>query len=140
MLELWRPKTTIDKLFDDFFTGTDIESYYSKMFTPNVVVRETEDHILIESELPGMKKEDVKVTYENGAIVISGEKMCKKSSEEDKILLSECTYGKFKRAIPLNQDYIIADKIDANFKDGVLHIEIAKAEQTKPKLIDVHVK
>lgn len=140
MLELWRPKTTMDKIFDDFFKGTDFDSYYDRTFSPSINVKETKDKVVVKGELAGLKKDDVKVTYENGALIISGEKKCEEVREDEKLHIKECSFGAFRRAIPLHQELIKADSIDAHFKDGILNIEIEKAEQTKPKQIEVKVK
>lgn len=141
LLELYKPKTTIDRMFDDFFKGSSsLDSYYRTSFSPNLSVKETDDKVIINGELPGMKKDDVNVTYENGTLLISGEKKSEEIKDNERYHIEERSYGTFKRAIPLNQDLINTETINAEFKDGILNVEVQKVEKAQPKQIEVKVK
>lgn len=142
MLTLWKPQrvSMAERFFNDFFEDRDLDSYYESHFSPNVDIRETNDHVLIEAELAGMNKADIKVLYENGGLKISGEKKTKEETKDEYCHRTEMRYGKFQRIIPLNEDYIKADSIDAQYDNGILKVTIDKAEHKKPKEIEVKVK
>jgi len=99
-------------------------------FVPAVNTRETEDAYHLEVDLPGVKKEDIKVDIEDDKLVISGEKKLKNELKEDNYYKVESFYGTFKRsfAIPNEAD---VDKIKAESKDGVLEVVIPKLEKEK---------
>jgi HSP20 family protein len=99
-------------------------------FVPAVNTRETENAYHLEVDLPGVKKEDIKVDIEEDKLVISGEKKLKNELKEDNYYKVESYYGTFKRsfAIPKEAD---VENIHAESKDGVLEVVIPKLEQTK---------
>ena len=101
---------------------------------PPVEMREDENDVLLTAELPGMAKEDVNVTFDDGILTIRGEKMQEKREDkkEDKFHLVERTYGTFHRAftIPWTID---PAKIVAEFKDGVLKVRLPKLAKQEPK-------
>ena len=90
-------------------------------------------------ELPGLTKEDVKISFKDDVLTVSGEKKSEEKDEKKDDHYYERRYGKFQRAFRINSD-VIVDKIDASFKDGVLMIDLPKAEIAKPKEIEVKVK
>jgi len=99
-------------------------------FVPAVNTRETENAYHLEVDLPGVKKEDIKVDIEEDKLVISGEKKLKNELKEDNYYKVESYYGTFKRsfAIPKEAD---VENIHAESKDGVLEVVIPKMEQAK---------
>jgi len=99
-------------------------------FVPAVNTRETENAYHLEVDLPGVKKEDIKVDIEEDKLVISGEKKLKNELKEDHYYKVESYYGTFKRsfAIPTEAD---VENIHAESKDGVLEVVIPKLEQAK---------
>ena len=99
----------------------------------------TEQEFLISAEIPGIKKDDVKITFENNYLTISGEKKSKKDVKEENFHHSERSYGKFSRTIAIPAG-VMLDKIEAEYEQGVLSIKIPKAEEAKPKQIEVKVK
>jgi len=115
--------------------GNGQEPLNSPDWFPPVDISENEAEYLIAAELPGLKKEDVKVTMENGMLTVSGER---KEEEGLRYHRVERSYGSFSRsfAIPSDGD---AGKVKAEFKDGVLMIRVAKSEAAKPKQIEVKV-
>jgi HSP20 family protein len=92
---------------------------------------------LIKTELPEIKKEDVKVAVENGLLTIVGERKFEKE-ENKKYHRVERAYGRFVRSFVL-PDGADAEKVNAEFKDGVLKVHLPKSEKTKPKQIEVKV-
>ena len=119
-------------LFDDLFSR-DIFDWTDKNFStlgsnlPSVNLKETEDKLEVELAAPGMKKEDFKVEVDNNTLFISSEK--KEEREEkrkkDNYIRKEFNYQSFYRSFYL-PEYIDENKIEASYKDGILHVAIAK--------------
>jgi len=107
-------------------------------WSPLVDISEDEKEYLIRAELPGLRREDVKVTVENGVLSISGERKYEKEEQNRKFHRIERAFGSFVRifAIPDGAD---AAKVTAEFKDGVLSVHLAKDEKTKPRAVEVKV-
>ena len=105
---------------------------------PLVDLAEDEKEYLIKAELPDVKKEDVKVTVENGVLTITGVRKFEKEEEGKKYHRIERGYGSFMRSFSLPED-AAGDKINAEFKDGVLKVHLPKSAEAKPKSIDVKV-
>src|SRR4030088_471426 len=107
-------------------------------WVPIADITEDEKEYLIKAELPDLKKEDVKVTLENGVLTISGERKFEKEEKNKKYHRVERAYGTFVRAFTVPDDADPA-KVNAEFKDGLLKVHIPKSEQAKPKAIEVKV-
>jgi HSP20 family protein len=107
-------------------------------WTPLVDIAEDDKEYLIKAELPEVKKEDVKVTVENGVLTITGERKFEKEEKNKKYHRVERAYGSFMRSFTLPQG-AAGDKINAQFKDGVLKVHLPKSAEAKPKPIDVKV-
>ena len=107
-------------------------------WTPLVDIAEDEREYLIKAELPEVKKEDVKVTVENGVLTITGERKFEKEEKNKKYHRVERAYGSFMRSFTLPEG-AAGDKINAEFKDGVLKVHLPKSAEAKPKSIDVKV-
>jgi HSP20 family protein len=107
-------------------------------WTPLVDITEDEKEYLIKAELPEVKKEDVKVTVENGTLSITGERKVEKEEKGKKYHRVERAYGSFMRSFTLPEG-TTGDKVSAEFKDGVLKVHLPKSEEVKPKSIDVKV-
>ena len=93
-------------------------------------ITEDDKEYIIKAELPEMKKEDVKVTVENGLLTIVGERKFEKE-ENKKYHRVECAYGRFARSF-IVPDAVDADNVSAEFKDGVLKVHLPKSEKNKP--------
>jgi HSP20 family protein len=109
-----------------------------RAWAPALDVREDKDSFVIRAELPGLKREDIEVSLQDGALVISGERTVEKVEEGVEVHRQERYYGKFQRALTLPEP-VAADKVKADYKDGVLTITLPKTEEAKPKKIDVSV-
>ena len=102
-------------------------------FSPKVDIKENKDHYDISAELPGVKKEDIHVTLNNGVLSISAESHQEDKEEKNgKIVRQERRYGKFLRSFNLGTDVQESD-IQANFTDGVLTLSLPKQEKTAPQ-------
>jgi HSP20 family protein len=130
----------MNRLFDNFFRG-DIRDEDSTLmaWTPAVDISEHDDEYLVKVELPGVNKEDVKITLESNILTIRGEKKQEKETKNENYHRVERNYGSFQRSFTL-PTVVKSDKIDAVYKDGVLSISLPKAEEAKPKQIEVKVK
>src|SRR5216110_2343517 len=107
-------------------------------WTPPADITEDDKEYLIKAELPEMEKEDVKVTVENGVLTISGERKFEKEEKKKKYHRVERGYGSFVRTFALPED-ADADRVKAQFKQGILEVHLPKNEKAKPKQIEVNV-
>ena len=90
------------------------------------------------AELPAMKKEDVRLTVDNGVLTISGERKYEQEEKREKHHRIERAYGSFVRSFSLPED-ADGSKVTADYKDGVLHVHLPKSEKAKPKSIEIKV-
>lgn len=100
---------------------------------------ENKDNFVVTAELPGIRKEDIKVTVQNNMLIISGEKKRETENNGDTWHRVERSYGSFNRTFDLPA-LIDANKINAEFKDGILRVHLPKVEEAKPKEIAIGVK
>jgi HSP20 family protein len=107
-------------------------------WVPSVDVSETDGEYQIKAEIPDVKKEDVKVTVEDGVLTIQGERKQEKEEKGKKYHRVECSYGSFVRSFTL-PDLVDEGKVKAEFKDGVLNLKLPKSEKAKPKSIEVKI-
>jgi HSP20 family protein len=105
---------------------------------PTVDISETEGEYLIQAELPEVKKEDVKVTVENGVLTLQGERRQEKEEKGKKFHRVERSYGSFIRSFTLPES-VDDSGVKAEYKDGVLNLHLPKTEKVKPKAIEVKV-
>ena len=105
---------------------------------PTVDIAEMEAEYQIKAELPEVKKEDVKVTVEDGVLTIQGERRHEIEEKGKKYHRVERSYGSFVRSFTL-PDHVDDTKVKAEYKEGVLHLHLPKSEKAKPKAIDVKV-
>ncbi len=114
------------------------ESLTLAEWMPLVDITEDDAEYLITAELPEVKKEDVRVTVENGVLTITGERKFEKEEKNKKWHRVERAYGSFARSFALPDDGDAA-KVNAEFKDGMLKVRVAKSESARPKQIEVKV-
>ena len=107
-------------------------------WAPAVDVQETNTEYLIKTDLPEVRREDVKVSVEDGILAVEGERKMEKEESGKKFHRVERSYGRFMRrmAVPTDVDQ---DKVVADFKDGVLNIHLPKSPAMKPRAVDVKV-
>jgi HSP20 family protein len=117
--------------------GTE-EALVTADWAPIVDIQETEKEYLVKAELPEVKKEDVKVTIKDGVLTLEGERRQEKEERNRKFHRVERSYGKFVRCFTMPED---ADEkgVQADFKEGVLNVHLAKSEAVKPKAVEVKV-
>lgn len=107
-------------------------------WAPSVDIVEDEKEWLVKTDLPDVKKEDVKVTVEDGVLAITGERKFEKEEKGKKYHRIENSYGNFFRSFTL-PDGADGSKVTAEFKDGVLKVRLPKSEKAKPKAVEVKV-
>ncbi len=144
----WNPVNEFDEMMNrynrllglarsnDVQEGKDLFS--SSDWAPAVDIKETPEAFNIEAELPGMSKDDLKVTVQNGVLSIQGERKHEEETDDKKHHRIERFYGSFLRRFTLPEN-VNEDSIQANFKDGVLTLTLTKAEPAEPKSIEVDV-
>jgi HSP20 family protein len=107
-------------------------------WAPAIDVQETEGEYLIKADLPAVKKEDVKVSVEDGILAVEGERQQEKEEKGRKFHRIERSYGRFVRRLAVPTD-VDQSKVAAEFKDGVLNVHLPKSAIAKPRAIDVKV-
>ena len=107
-------------------------------WSPTVDISETDGEYLIKAELPEVKKDDVKVTLEDGILTIHGERRREKDEKTTKYHRVERSYGSFVRSFSL-PDQVDENGVKAEYRDGMLNLRIPKSEKAKPRAIEVKV-
>jgi len=116
-----------------------LEETTSRDLIPAIDVNEDENQYTVRAELPGVKKDDIDVTVENGVLTIKAETRSETEEKKgERIIRQERRYGKYLRSLRLGND-IDEQKVKANYTDGVLELKLPKAEAVKPKRISVGV-
>ena len=143
----WNPSRELEEMSDRLnrmFNRQDLPQANAKEtmvvadWAPSVDISETDGEYQIKAEIPDVKKEDVKVTLEDGVLTIQGERKHEKEEKGKKYHRVERSYGSFARSFTL-PDLVDEEKVKAEFKDGVLNLQLPKSEKAKPKAIEVKV-
>lgn len=135
--DLMSLRQAMDRLFEDSFIRTPFWTTNGQEgWVLPLDIRSTTDALLVEASLPGVRPEDVDITVEAGTLTISGTTGTERSTEEGDYLVREIRRGSFSRTISLPQG-LEADKAEATFENGVLHLRVPKAEQVKPRQIKI---
>src|SRR3954466_1599810 len=118
--------------------GTGDELTTTGSFIPPVDIYEDENSISLRLEIPGMKQEDIDIRLENSTLTMRGERNFEKEEKEENFHRIERRYGAFSRSFTL-PNTVDSDNVQADYKDGILSIELAKRAESKPKQIKVGV-
>ena len=143
-LTKWDPFRNLEDVLDRYArsVGMPARSTQETMATgdwaPRVDIAETEKEFTIKAEIPEVKKEDVKVTVDNGVLSIRGDRHQEKEEKGKKFHRIERAYGTFTRSFRLPEN-VDETRIDAEFEDGMLKLNIPKLKETKPKAIEVKI-
>ncbi|CAB1060448.1 hypothetical protein D1BOALGB6SA_5214 [Olavius sp. associated proteobacterium Delta 1] len=129
----------LNRFFDEPFLriGRMDEEANPGLWNPAVDLYEKDDHFVIKAELPGVDKNNIKVDLKDRVLTLSGERTYDNEVKEENYYRKERSYGKFQRAFALPTD-VDSDKITAEFKDGVLRVEVPKPEEKKTKQVTIH--
>ncbi len=138
-LSIWNPIHEMDELFHNRLASVlGGEGLQSAAWSPVVDIEESAEAYTIRAELPGLSKEKVKVTVENGVLTLSGGRDLERRVETKTFHRVERSHGTFTRSFTLPDD-VDPESVAANFKDGLLEIQITKREEALPKSIEVRV-
>jgi HSP20 family protein len=126
----------LDRLFDSSFGPAFRTPGSLSRWTPALDVYQDKDQFNVVAELPGLKKEDIELSLHDGVLTISGERKQEKKGEEG--YKNERFFGRFQRSVTLPSS-VDGDKVRATYQDGILKVVLPKAEEAKPKQIEVSV-
>jgi len=140
----WRPfrdvvsvQDEMSRLFDDIFGQRPARVQWTDgVWNPSVDVTEDQDSVVVKAEMPGLNKDDVKISVQDNVLTLKGEKKQEKEEKDKDYHRIERSYGSFCRSFQLPTT-VRADEIKANYKDGVLSIILPKTEEVKPKEIPI---
>ncbi|MBP1693167.1 MAG: putative small heat shock protein [Chloroflexi bacterium] len=135
MRDMMTLRNAMDHLFNSAFVGPDFVWQPETLGIPMDVV-ENDDAYIVKASLPGIKPEELEITYNNNVLTVKGETKDEKEVDENRYHLRERRYGSFSRSISLPSN-VKADKIQADYEQGVLTLTLPKAEEAKPKRIQV---
>ncbi len=128
----------IDRLFEAPLAELARTSQILSGWTPALDMHEDKDNVYVRVEVPGMRREDIDLSLHEGSLSISGERKQEKTYDEAEVYRAERFFGRFQRTVTLPTS-VAADKVKAQYKDGVLTVTLPKAEEAKPKQIEVNV-
>jgi len=134
--ELTRIRSEIERIFEDPFSLLTPSTGFFEGWSPALDVFEDQDKYVVNAELPGLKKEEINVSLEGNTLTISGERKQQEEKKEGENYRSERYFGRFQRSLTLPSQ-VDANKIQANYKDGVLSVTLPKSEESKSKQIQV---
>lgn len=139
----WQPtdrlttlRDEVNRLFDFSWPSRDTGLFSG--WSPTLDMHDDKDSLLVMVELPGMKKEEIDIALHDGVLTVSGERKMEREHKEGETFRSERYFGKFQRSVTLPVA-VNAGKVKASYKDGILTIDLPKAEEAKPKHIAVSV-
>ena len=128
----------VNRLFDTSFQGRSDSSALTA-WAPAVDIYETENELVLKADLPDINEKDLDVRIENNMLTIRGERKFEQKVKEDNYLRIERTYGSFSRSFSL-PNTVSTEGIKAEYKNGVLTVELAKRAESKPKQVKVNIK
>jgi HSP20 family protein len=128
-------QSDIDRVFDAFF-GAPTTNGTMRRWVPAMDLVETDDHLVLRADLPGLDKEDVEIEVKDGVLTISGERRTEHEDSADGYHRVERAYGRFSRSLSLPQG-IDADQVEADFDKGVLEVRIPKPAERKPHRVQI---
>ncbi|ACB54045.1 heat shock protein Hsp20 [Crocosphaera subtropica ATCC 51142] len=142
----WEPFREIDslqkemnRLFDSFYpTGLANGDFDKLSFVPAAEMNETEEAIDLKLEIPGLEAKDLDVEVQADSVSIKGERKSEEKTEENGTTRTEFRYGKFHRVIPL-PSRVQNNNVTAEYKDGILHLNLPKAEEERNKVVKVNL-
>jgi HSP20 family protein len=142
-LAAWTPldrlaslRDEMNRLFD--FSWPSRDSGLFSGWSPALDVHDDKDNFIVTCELPGMKKEEIDISLHDGVLTISGERKQEHETGKGDTFRSERYFGKFQRSVTLPAS-VDGGKVKASYKDGILRVELPKAEEAKPRQIEVNV-
>ena len=137
MREMSEVRNMMDRAFDDFFSRSPVS--YDGMGSIEVNMLQTDNDIVVEASIPGVKPEDINISVTGDTLTLRGEMKEDEEYKEANYHIKEMRHGSFSRTMPLPVK-VNSDKAKAEFENGVLKLTLPKAEEVKPKTITVKAK
>ena len=144
-LSTWSPfdrltslRDDLNRLFDSSLPGFTRDAGLFSGWVPVLDVYQDKDNVHVKAELPGMKKEEIGISLHEGVLSITGERKHDEESKQGESFRSERFFGRFHRSVTL-PTAVDSAKVTAAYKDGILTVTLPKAEEAKPKQIQVNV-
>ncbi|MBX9767975.1 MAG: Hsp20/alpha crystallin family protein [Bdellovibrionales bacterium] len=142
LIPYWSPRNVnvdifreMDRMLDDV-AAPKMTTYREREFTPATEIIEVENHYLLSVDLPGLKKEDIHIEMVENKLSISGERKRERHRETHRIQRTENSFATFKSSFVL-PDSVAADKIEANYADGVLELYLPKTQLAQSRKIEI---
>ena len=129
----------IDRVFDRFFPSreqTQESSSSRAVWRPQMDLTETDESYRLHLDMPGMSKDELKISYQDNELVVSGERKSTHTDEDEEFVRVERSFGQFRRSFTLPRT-VDADNIDATYENGVLTVTVPKTEKVKPRQIEI---
>jgi HSP20 family protein len=137
----WEPAREVDSLqsevnrvFDAFFGNA--SGNRTRRWVPAMDLVETEDHLVLRADLPGLSRDDVEIEIKDGVLTVAGERRADHEEKSEGFYRVERAFGRFSRSLTL-PDGVDADSVAAEFEDGVLEVRIPKPEERKPHRVQI---
>ncbi len=127
-------RSEVDRWFD-WALGS-IEPNWTRPMVPALDISEEENRYVVRADLPGLSKDDIEITYQDGVVTLKGERKGSEKTENGRVYCHERFEGKFGRNLQLPQK-IDTEKIEASFKDGVLELILPFAPEAQPRRIQI---
>lgn len=136
MRDLDHLSNKFQRIFNDF---PNFSNYGNESFSPRIDISENDKNFLIVAEIPGVTKDDLKITLQDNILTIEGEKKNTREEKDNNYYREEISFGKFKRSFTLPVE-VDSDNVDANFKNGSLEIKLNKIEpkEAKERIIELN--
>ncbi len=134
--ELDSLQSDMNRLFDGFFGSRTTNGVGARRWIPAMDLVESEDHLVLRADLPGMDEDDLEIEIKDGVLTVAGERKAEHEAKEEGFYRVERAFGRFSRQLSLPEG-IDAGKIAASFDRGVLEVKIPKPEQTKPQRVQI---
>ncbi len=126
----------VDDIFDEFFGGDDSDQSASAVWSPRTDLSETDGAYRLRIDLPGLSKDEIDINVQNNALTVRGERESTQTAEEEEYVRVERAFGTFHRTFTL-PNAVDAEEIEAAYEDGVLTINVPKAEGSTPRQIEI---
>jgi len=134
----WNELETMNNQLSRLLDGSRFEmARDADQWTPSVDIKETDEALLVQAELPGIEKKDVHLEVKDGILTLTGERRYEKDVKEENVHRIERAYGRFSRSFSLPRN-VDAGNIEATMKSGVLEVRLPKRESAKPKSITIN--
>lgn len=134
--ELDSLQSDMNRLFDSFFGDRRADGRTARRWIPAMDLAESEDHLVLRADLPGMTEDDVDIEIKDGVLTISGERKSEHEEKSEGFHRVERTFGSFSRSLTLPQG-VEASAVDAKFSQGVLEVRVPKPAESKPMRVAI---